>query len=164
MQAIRFLLNKFGKPITVSTQAATDTSVLDCHNINNHHTSHRLVITDRVSGRQFLIDTGSDVSIIPCNSRQGSATDLKLFAANNTIINTYGKTLLSVDLKLRRTFKWQFIKAPIAKAIIGADFLHDFNLIVNIRNRRLLDKVTNLSSLCIESHSSICSIKAYNSE
>lgn len=54
-------------------------------------------------GQHFLINTGSDVSIIPCSAKQSGATDLKLFAANNTVINTYGKTILTVDLKLRRT-------------------------------------------------------------
>jgi len=48
--------------------------------------------------------------------------------------------------------------------MIGADFLHHFNLIVDIRNKRVIDKITNLSTLYIESHSSICSIKAYESE
>lgn len=33
---------------------------------------------------------------------------------------------------------------------------------VDIRNKKLLDKITNLSSLCIESHSAVCSIKAYS--
>jgi len=87
-----------------------------------------------------------------------------LFAANNTVINTYGKTILTVDLKLRRTFKWEFIKAPVSKAIIGADFLYHFNLMVNIRNKKLIDKITNLSTSCIESHHAIGSIKTYTSE
>jgi len=117
-----------------------------------------------VSGQQFLIDTGSDVSIIPCGAKQSGATDLKLFPANNTVINTYGKTILTVDLKLRRTFKWEFIKAPVSKAIIGADFMYHFNLMVNIRNKKLIDKITNLSTLCIESNHEICSIKTYTSE
>lgn len=141
-----------------------DTPFSDCHNVDNNNTSHRLTVTDRLSGQQFLIDTGSDVSIIPCKARQGNTTNLKLFAANNTVINTYGKQIVTIDLKLRRVFKWEFIKAPISKAIIGADFLHHFNLMVDIRNKRIIDKITNLYTLCIESRSSICSIKAYTSE
>jgi len=45
--------------------------------------------------------------------------------------------------------------------LIGADFLHHFNLMVDHRNKRIIDKITNLSTLCIES---IWSIKAYTSE
>lgn len=66
------------------------------------------------------------------------------------MINAYGKKIITIDLKLRRVFKWEFIMAPISKAIIGADFLHHFNLIVDIRNKRVIDKITNLSTLCIE--------------
>jgi hypothetical protein len=87
-----------------------------------------------------------------------------LLATNNAVINTYGKTILIVVHKLRRAFKWEFIKAPVSKAIIGADILHHFNFMVDIRNRKLIDKITNLDTLCIESHHAICSIKTYTSE
>jgi len=138
--------------------AVEDMPSSDCQNIN---ASHRLTVQDKISGQQFLIDTGSDVSIIPCTKRHDSIADLKLFAANNTPINTYGKTTLTVDFHLRRVFKWEFIKASVSKAIIGADFLHNFNLMVDIRNKKLVDRLTNLSTIGTKSHTTINSIKTY---
>lgn len=156
MQTLRHLY--LGKLIIISPGAAEDMIPKSCQNIN---ASHRLTIQDKISGQQYLIDTGSDVSIIPYNKRHDYATDLKLFAANNTTISTYGKTTLTVDFNLRRVFKWEFIKAAVTKAIIGADFLHNFNLMVDIRNKKLVDKVTTLATVGIESQITVCSIKTY---
>jgi hypothetical protein len=146
MQTLRHLY--LGKLIIISPGAAEDMIPKSCQNIN---ASHRLTIQDKISGQQYLIDTGSDVSIIPYNKRHDYVTDLKLFAANNTTISTYGKTTLTVDFNLRRVFKWEFIKAAVTKAIIGADFLHNFNLMVDIRNKKLVDKVTTLATVGTES-------------
>jgi len=138
--------------------AVEDMPSSDCQNIN---ASHRLTVQDKISGQQFLIDTGSDVSIIPCTKRRDTIADLKLFAANNTPINTYGKTTLTMDFHLRRVFKWEFIKALVSKAIIGADFLHNFNLMVDIRNKKIVDKLTNMSTIGTKSNTTINSIKTY---
>lgn len=73
-------------------------------------------------------------------------TDFKLYAANNTKINTYGERRLSLDLGLRRKFVWKFVIADISKAILGADFLNNFGLLVDIKNKRLVDSITTLSS------------------
>jgi len=137
--------------------AVEDMPSTDCQNIN---ASYRLTVQGKISRQRFLINTGSDVSIIPCTNRHDSISDLKLFAANNITINTYGKTTLTVDFKLRRVFKKQFIKASVSKAIIGADFLHNFNLMVNIRNKKLVDKF-GLSIIGTNSQTTTNSIKSY---
>uniref|UniRef100_A0A5S6Q0E0 RNA-directed DNA polymerase n=1 Tax=Trichuris muris TaxID=70415 RepID=A0A5S6Q0E0_TRIMR len=108
----------------------------------------RLFITDRVSGKSYLIDTGATVSVVPASSadiKRGPST-YKLYAANNTEIRTYGTRLISVDLSLRRAFKWPFVVAEVPKAIIGADFLGEFHLLPDLKNRRLVDGVTLLST------------------
>lgn len=69
-----------------------------------------------------------------------------LFAANSSTINTYGTKNINLDLNLRRVFSWTFIIADITTAIIGADFLTHFNLIVDLKNQRLIDPLTSLSS------------------
>lgn len=109
-------------------------------------TSYRLFITDRNSRLSFLIDTGANVSVIP--KRKGvkiSPTDFCLYAANNTVIPTYGEKTLQLDLNLRRPYSWKFIVAEVSKPIIGADFLRHHQLLVDIAGRCLVDKVTNLS-------------------
>ncbi|KYB25159.1 hypothetical protein TcasGA2_TC034897 [Tribolium castaneum] len=109
---------------------------------------NRLFITDQKSGIRYLVDTGAEVSVVPKRlvgkSTSGQSSHV-LFAANNSPINTYGNKLLLLDLKLRRAFKWIFIIADVAKPIIGADFLNFYNLLPDLRNRRLVDAQTLFS-------------------
>ncbi|KFD61458.1 hypothetical protein M514_11032 [Trichuris suis] len=107
----------------------------------------RLFMTDIKSHRCYLIDTGADVSVIPATSTelQRGPSPYKLFAANGTEIKTYGVKLTSVDFGLRRVFRWPFVIAAVPKAIIGADFLTQFHLLPDLKNRRLVDGVTSLT-------------------
>ncbi|BHF81037.1 hypothetical protein SprV_0702416600 [Sparganum proliferum] len=58
---------------------------------------------------------------------------------------TFGFRSLSLDIGLRRLFPWIFVVADIPCAIIGADFLAAFDLLVDCRQSRLHDKTTNLT-------------------
>lgn len=109
--------------------------------------SNRLCVTDFKSNLRFLVDTGANVSVVPRSSckHSGECTDYNLYAANGTVIKTYGTVSLVLDLKLRRSFRWNFIIADIKQPIIGADFLAHFNLLVDLKARKLLDKSTSLS-------------------
>ncbi|CAH2101294.1 unnamed protein product [Euphydryas editha] len=75
-----------------------------------------------------------------------SKTDYELFAANGTTISTFGWLHLELNLGLRRAYKWRFIVAEVSKSIIGADFLIFYNLLVDMRNHRLIDGLTTLST------------------
>ncbi len=111
---------------------------------------HRLFVTDPKSGIRYLVDTGAEVSVLPktfSGKAQSQTQDTPaLFAANNTPIRTFGQKFMVVDLKLRRTFKWVFILADVEKPIIGADFLEYYHLLPDLRNRKLVDPLTHLSS------------------
>lgn len=108
-------------------------------------TSYRLFVTDKKTGLSFLVDTGANISVIPRRTGQRSTPlQFKLYAANNTVINTYGEKTLELDLNLRRPYKWKFIVADVSKPIIGADFLKHHQLVVDLTNRRLVDGITNL--------------------
>jgi hypothetical protein len=52
-----------------------------------------------------------------------------------------------LDLRLRREISWHFVVADITGPIIGSDFLSFYNLLVDIRHRRLIDNITNLTVL-----------------
>lgn len=65
-----------------------------------------------------------------------------------------------MNLNLRRLFQWTFILADTKKDIIGADFLHKFNLLVDILNHKLIDNITSLSTIGTSSSTEICSVKA----
>lgn len=112
-------------------------------------TQNRLHIRDRVTGQRFLIDTGAEISIIAATPEQKkNPTALRLFAANNSRIETYGERRLNLDLGLRRIISWNFCVAAVPCSIIGADLLKHFGLDVSVRRRRLIDSITKLYSSC----------------
>lgn len=114
----------------------------------------RLFITDRRSKVQFLVDTGSDLCVFPRSAlrERRTKTNYQLCAANGTTIETYGYVQFNLDFGLRRDFVWRFLVADVTKAIIGVDFLCYYNLTVDVRQQRLLDQSTNISTVaCIAS-------------
>lgn len=109
--------------------------------------SGRLFVTDRKSGIRFLIDSGAAVSCLPVRfSSNRRVTNFSLTAANGSKIRTYGVQRLELDLGLRRIFPFVFVIAEITHAIIGVDFLEKYGLVLDIRNRRLVDSSTSLKS------------------
>ncbi|BHF74698.1 hypothetical protein SprV_0501778500 [Sparganum proliferum] len=66
-------------------------------------------------------------------------------AVNTWPITTFGTCTLSLDIGLRRLFPWVFVVADIPCAILGADFLAAFDLLVDCCQSRLHDKTTNLT-------------------
>lgn len=114
--------------------------------VNGATESRRLLLNDRTSSCRYLIDTGSDVSIVPATKkdRLKGPSSFRLHAANGTVIKTYDSRFITTDLGLRRQFRWNFIVADVSVAIIGADFLAFFGLLVDLKNSRLIDGKTNL--------------------
>ena len=110
-------------------------------------TCRLLHITDRTNRLTFLVDTGAQVSVVPPTrtDRLRKQEGFALSAVNGTAIATYGTRSLTLNLGLRRTFRWIFIIADVQKPLLGADFLHHFGLLVDIANGKLVDKRTNLS-------------------
>ena len=53
---------------------------------------------------------------------------------------------------LRRVYRWIFTIADVPFPILGADFLGSHDLIVDIFRRKLLDRTTQLSIHCVQSH------------
>lgn len=109
--------------------------------------SSRLFIVDKESKKQFLIDTGADVSVIPVTEARRKQNNIcsQLHAANGSTINVYGTQLITLNLGLRRTFQWPFVVASVTKPIIGADFLSEFGLVVDLKNKKLFDRNTSIS-------------------
>ena len=118
-----------------------------------HSPSHLLFLRDKISGRCFLIDTGAEVTIIPPTAAdRRHKPDLGLRAVNGSSIPTYGTRSLTIDLGLRRMFRWIFIIADIRTPIIGADFLREYGLLMNLKHGRLLDATTSLQTKGTISH------------
>ncbi|GFS56211.1 transposon Tf2-11 polyprotein [Trichonephila clavipes] len=101
------------------------------------HTS-RLFLLDRKSGQKFLIDSGSEICVIPPSPTMNKSpqSNFSLFAANNTKIPAYGMVHKELNLGLRRPFIWTFIIADVSSPIIGADFLKHFNLLIDLKKKK----------------------------
>ena len=126
---------------------------LSATSVAGHLPSRLLYISDRKTGRRFLVDTGAEVSVIPPTAADRKhKQELGLRAVNGSPIPTYGTRSITLDLGLRRVFRWIFILADIQTPILGADFLREYGLLVNLRQGRLLDATTSLQSKGIIYH------------
>lgn len=75
------------------------------------------------------------------------AEPYQLYAANGAVIKTFGEKILTLDLGLKKKFLWKFILADVSKPIIGADFLKNFGILVDLKNRCLIDRNTSFRAL-----------------
>ena len=79
-------------------------------------TKSRLFFVKEInSGKQFLVYTKAEVSVLPFN-KQGpplSLSSVSLEAANYSKIKTYGTCAVSLNLGLRRKIQWKFIAADV---------------------------------------------------
>ena len=108
--------------------------------------SRLFYVRDTHTNTRFLVDTGSEVSVISPTAadRRHSLDPRTLMAVNNTPINTYGQRSLTLNLGLRRSLPWIFIVADVQKPILGADFLSHYGLLVDMRKCKLIDTSTRL--------------------
>ena len=126
---------------------------LSATSIAGHLPSRLLYISDRKTGRRFLVDTGAEVSVIPPTAADRKhKQELGLRAVNGSPIPSCGTRSITLDLGLRRVFRWIFIVADIQTPILGADFLREYGLLENLRQGRLLDATTSLQSKGIIYH------------
>ena len=123
--------------------------------------SGRLFITDRVSKRRYLVETGSDQCVFLRKLLPGrrERTGYNLYAANGTTIPTYGWISQNLNLGLHRDSMWRFVVADVQIPIIGVDLLWYYGLLIDCRNNHLLDGVTSLSTPGLTAPPSVPSVK-----
>ncbi|BHF66484.1 hypothetical protein SprV_0200950100 [Sparganum proliferum] len=103
-------------------------------------------VCDTATRRRFLVDTGAQISVVPPTAadHRFPSPGLHLQAANCSPIPTFGSLSLTLNIGLRRSFTWIFVIAAVPHAILGSDFLAEFDLLVDCRRARLLDRTTGL--------------------
>ena len=111
--------------------------------------SRLFFIKERVTGIHFLVDTGAELSVIPRSLTAGTPQSspqpgLTLQAINHSPIMTFGNCSITLNIGLRRSFRWMFVIADIKHAILGADFLRHYNLLVDVKHSALIDTLTHL--------------------
>ncbi|BHF62573.1 hypothetical protein SprV_0200555500 [Sparganum proliferum] len=107
---------------------------------------HTFYVCDTATRRRFLVDTGAQISVVPPTAadRRFPSPGLHLQAANCSPIPTFGSLSPTLNIGLRRSFTWIFVIADVPHAILGSDFLAEFDLLVDCRRARLLDRTTSL--------------------
>lgn len=115
---------------------------------DNVSSTRRLFVTDFDTKKQYLIDSGADLSVFPRKFMRGplKRTSFDLTAANGSIIGTYGSSAINLNFGLRKSFSWKFVIADVAKPIIGADFIAHFGLLIDLKHKRLIDSETGLTT------------------
>ena len=106
----------------------------------NKGANHLLFALDSRDSTKWLIDGGAAFSIVPPNSQQRAAgpNAWRLQAANGSDIECFGLTDRDVCIA-ERTFPFTFIVADVRQPILGADFLSEFYLAPNHRDKCLID-------------------------
>ncbi|BHF83394.1 hypothetical protein SprV_0902653600 [Sparganum proliferum] len=120
-----------------TVQATADGSAANLH-------IRRLFLWGRVVDAKFPVDSSAEVcGVQPTSAERKHRSSFCLTAANNSSIPTFGQRSITLDLGRRRIFRCVFTIADVS-----ADFLAHFNLLVDLRNRRLVDCITNLHARC----------------
>nr|VZI04393.1 unnamed protein product [Spirometra erinaceieuropaei] len=103
-------------------------------------------VCDTATRGRFLVDTRAQISVVPPTAadRRFPSPGLHLQAANCSPIPTFGSLSLTLNIGLRRSLTWIFVIADVPHAILGSDFLAEFDLLVDCRRARLLDRTTGL--------------------
>lgn len=96
---------------------------------------------DPITGLRFLVDTGAARSLLPASQWKRinqPQPDVRLTAANGTPIRTYGRHRLDIRIGDRR-YGWSFLVADVTLPLLGADFLANYKLIVDVSRGRLVN-------------------------
>ena len=101
---------------------------------------HELFIRDSISGRRFPCDTGAQRSVLPasCLDMVTDGHGPPMEAANGSPIRTYGTRYIELCFGGHR-FGWDFVTAKVSVPLLGADFLCAHGLLVDVKNRLLID-------------------------
>ena len=91
------------------------------------HTDLRPFLKDAVTGREYLFDTGSQVTAIPPQAGDVPDPSVQLDAVNGTSLRTYGTKEIQIKVG-RHTYSYVALKADVSRPILGYDFVKHFRL------------------------------------
>jgi hypothetical protein len=95
-----------------------------------------IYLTDSISKKTFLVDTGTAVSVFP-HSGPTHKADSYLTGPDNKPIRSWGNKVITVCFG-GRNFACEFVLAAVARPILGVDFLARHKLLVDAPARRVL--------------------------
>jgi hypothetical protein len=83
-----------------------------------------------LTSKLFLVDTGSVYSVIPHSSSE-PATGPAITSAAGKPIPCWGWRTMAVRFG-NTVYRWKFLLAAVAFPLLGADFLRNFRLVVDL--------------------------------
>ena len=98
-----------------------------------------LIVHDPKTYIEFMVDSGSRCSVIPCHrpATHPSVTGL-MSCLNGSEVPTFESVELELALNLGRSFTWTFVKTDVLFATLELDFLSHFGHLVDARRGRLV--------------------------
>ncbi|VDN97025.1 unnamed protein product [Rodentolepis nana] len=110
----------------------------DCiHNEHHHDNNHRLFVTDSISHMAYLVDSGSHFSQIPNDGISPPIPFSRIVRLNGSDLIEYGQKCITLGSGGNETLTWNFVMTDTPIPIIGADFLTYYELLVDLRRKRL---------------------------
>ena len=110
----------------------------------------------------FIVDTRASLSIIPVSMVNGinlSPTPVRISSATGQNIKCHGEAVIEVGIPhLHRNFSWNFVIAETTHALLGFDFLTKYELMVDCKNKKLIDPLTSRFSVLNISRDKIMSL------
>jgi hypothetical protein len=111
---------------------------------------HLLHLTDDISHRRYLVNTGVAYSLFPHSSSAG-ATGPSLCGPSGSPIHCWGEKRIQLSFRGQR-FSWNFLLAEVDFPILGVDFLRHHRLAVDAATGQLVstDTMMRLSTSLAE--------------
>lgn len=82
--------------------------------------SRRFFVRERKTNVNFLIDTGSDCSLLPAIKQERNLEPIQVFmAANGTPINVYPHKPVSFDIGLHKQIAFPFLYVIFLNLLLG---------------------------------------------
>ena len=98
-------------------------------------------VQDLRNGRQYLVDTGAEFSILPASfeDKRRLPPLENLEAANGSLVHVYGRRNTTLNFGQGKTYTHTFLLADVTKPLLGVDFFNSNNIGIDTKGRRMYD-------------------------
>ena len=86
--------------------------------------------------KEFLVDTGSSISVLPSEYRADFSDHVRCQTASGQMIETLGSRVLNFRLNFKQ-YTWKFHVADVSHPIIGMDFLSTNCFVIDCKSREI---------------------------
>ncbi|CAB4065892.1 unnamed protein product [Lepeophtheirus salmonis] len=121
----------------------------------------------KILGKNFLVDTGAEISVNPVHTSMNNKPSFFPKASNSSSIPAYTRIHLKI-YKNDYVFPWKFIKAKLFQLIVWEDIHRAFDLLSDLLRQRLLDASDfrsipcNISNILDSTHLGSVSVASKN--